>query len=249
MFKRGEQWQEAVKTARAEYAAKGIENPDDKTRGYLERINELMNGAGVKKSFADADALEKAGKTFDSSLHPKGCDGRFIETGGGRVALVNKTPATVGIEPYTPKNTRDEKKIMRELNPLFDAIEKEIGRGLFCPALSKRVTGINRNHIIKKHGRLRDLKDLINHTAYLPFAVDVIKNGISDKSLDRTRKGTLYHEVVKKAEITENGAKKRIGVSVIVAEENGGLRIKMISVFRITDKYNVIKSHGCACTR
>lgn len=44
IFKRGAKWKEAVETAKKEYREKGIENPDDRTAGYRERIEELFEG-------------------------------------------------------------------------------------------------------------------------------------------------------------------------------------------------------------
>ncbi len=44
-------WNNAVSAARKEYKEKGIENPDDSTKGFTERIKELYNGAdSVEKS-------------------------------------------------------------------------------------------------------------------------------------------------------------------------------------------------------
>jgi hypothetical protein len=37
-------WDKAVKQARREWAEKGIENPNDQTKGYVDRINELYEG-------------------------------------------------------------------------------------------------------------------------------------------------------------------------------------------------------------
>lgn len=49
--KNAKKWNNAVDTARKEYKDKGIENPDDSTKGFTERINELYNaGDDVKKS-------------------------------------------------------------------------------------------------------------------------------------------------------------------------------------------------------
>lgn len=47
--KKNEQYNKAVDTARAEFKAKGIENPNDKTKGYLDRIDELYSG-DIQKS-------------------------------------------------------------------------------------------------------------------------------------------------------------------------------------------------------
>jgi hypothetical protein len=37
-------WDKAVKKAREEYGGKGIDNPNDTTKGYADRINELYRG-------------------------------------------------------------------------------------------------------------------------------------------------------------------------------------------------------------
>ena len=47
--KKNEKYNNAVDKAREEWKAKGIENPNDKTPGYVDRINELYNGA-IQKS-------------------------------------------------------------------------------------------------------------------------------------------------------------------------------------------------------
>lgn len=47
--KKNEQYNNAVDKTREEWKAKGIENPNDKTPGYIDRINELYNGA-IQKS-------------------------------------------------------------------------------------------------------------------------------------------------------------------------------------------------------
>jgi len=44
-------WGEAVAQARQEYSAKGIENPDDTTPGFLESINEIYHAKG--KGYSD----------------------------------------------------------------------------------------------------------------------------------------------------------------------------------------------------
>lgn len=49
--KNAKKWNSAVDTARKEYKDKGIENPDDSTNGFTDRIKELYNaGDDVKKS-------------------------------------------------------------------------------------------------------------------------------------------------------------------------------------------------------
>lgn len=48
--KRNVQYNAAVDKAREEWKAKGVDNPNDKTPGYIERINELYNSGDVQKS-------------------------------------------------------------------------------------------------------------------------------------------------------------------------------------------------------
>lgn len=48
--KRNVQYNAAVDKAREEWKAKGVGNPNDKTPGYIERINELYNSGDVQKS-------------------------------------------------------------------------------------------------------------------------------------------------------------------------------------------------------
>jgi hypothetical protein len=40
-------WDRATKQAQAEWKAKGVENPNDTTKGYLDRINELYNNVAT----------------------------------------------------------------------------------------------------------------------------------------------------------------------------------------------------------
>lgn len=47
--KRSEDYNKAIDKAREEWKARGIENPNDKTPGYIDRINELYNGT-IQKS-------------------------------------------------------------------------------------------------------------------------------------------------------------------------------------------------------
>ena len=47
---KAEKWDAAVKEAREEYRARGMENPNDQTPGYVDRINELYREKLVKES-------------------------------------------------------------------------------------------------------------------------------------------------------------------------------------------------------
>lgn len=59
-------WNNAVKQAKEEYKQKGIENPDDSTMGFTERINELYNGNDIKKSILQEKNNHK--KTINDRL-------------------------------------------------------------------------------------------------------------------------------------------------------------------------------------
>lgn len=54
---KAEKWNNAVKQAKKEFEAKGIENPDDSTKGFTERIQELYNSEDIKKSNPFRDSL------------------------------------------------------------------------------------------------------------------------------------------------------------------------------------------------
>lgn len=47
---RAKKWNDAVRQAKAEYKSQGIENPDDTTKGYIERITEIFTDGTVQKS-------------------------------------------------------------------------------------------------------------------------------------------------------------------------------------------------------
>lgn len=50
LSKKSEKWNNAVKQAENEFKEKGIKNPDDSTKEFTDRINELFHGEDVKKS-------------------------------------------------------------------------------------------------------------------------------------------------------------------------------------------------------
>ncbi len=58
MRRREDAWAEAIQKAKEEFALKGIENPDDTTPGYRERINELYRDP------LEGEGSEWAGKWF-----------------------------------------------------------------------------------------------------------------------------------------------------------------------------------------
>ena len=50
LSKKSEKWNKRCKTGKNEFKEKGIKNPDDSTKGFTDRINELFHGENVKKS-------------------------------------------------------------------------------------------------------------------------------------------------------------------------------------------------------
>lgn len=62
IFRRGRKWKEAVTRAKEEFRAKGVENPDDRTAGFTERIQELFDGeGGIRKSSNGWENQPRAG--------------------------------------------------------------------------------------------------------------------------------------------------------------------------------------------
>jgi hypothetical protein len=73
---KSELYNRALDKARAEWKEKGIENPDDKTPGFLDRINELYGG--------DEDDENTMGKAFNPN-QARGEDGRWKKEGAGSI--------------------------------------------------------------------------------------------------------------------------------------------------------------------
>lgn len=72
--KNAKKWNNAVKAAKEEYKEKGIENPDDSTKGFTDRIQEIFNSEDVQKSlFTDWKVelhhlCEEKGLDYDSII-------------------------------------------------------------------------------------------------------------------------------------------------------------------------------------
>lgn len=170
-------------------------------------------------------------------------------TGGGnvtaqnvqqkRLTLANKAQLITGVKPL--QLTRQN--YITEINNAYAPILTQAKKGIFCSALNVNVTKINTRHEYEKNGKTRPFNDIVKHASFIPFIVPVLKNGLCDRSMDRTMKnGTLSHEIVGRAEIVENGTKKRIGVSVVVAGSPNKQVFTKISVFRLDDKNGIVKS-------
>lgn len=85
-------WNNAVKAAKEEYREKGIENPDDSTKGFTERINELYNAdSGVKKSLTFSGYKLQGRTTFNglkiSIENKKGSVRRGTDSDGHKWAI------------------------------------------------------------------------------------------------------------------------------------------------------------------
>ena len=61
-------WNNAVAKATEEYKAKGIENPDDSTKGFTDRINELFKSDSVEKSLTWSGHKLQGRKIFSDLL-------------------------------------------------------------------------------------------------------------------------------------------------------------------------------------
>lgn len=85
-------WNNAVKAAKEEYKEKGIENPDDSTKGFTERIKELYNGAdSVEKSLTFSGHKLQDRTTFRglkiSIENKKGTIRRGVDSDGHKWAI------------------------------------------------------------------------------------------------------------------------------------------------------------------
>ena len=90
--KNAKKWNNAVKTAKEEYKEKGIENPDDSTKGFTERIKELYNGAdSVEKSLTFSGHKLQGRTAFRgfniSNENKKGTIRRGVDSDGHKWAI------------------------------------------------------------------------------------------------------------------------------------------------------------------
>ncbi len=158
----------------------------------------------------------------------------------GRIALANRCPSVIrGIKPLVLKG-----KYIMQIREAYKEIQKLLSAGkLYCTALGKKVDKLNTTHEYRKKDGMRPLEDVMRHAPYIPFIPAVLKHGIYDPSMDRKMSGgAVSHEIVCRAEILEGGKPKRIGISVILAEDRVRTELKKISVFRIDDREGMIKS-------
>lgn len=90
--KNAKKWNNAVEAARKEYKEKGIENPDDSTKGFTARINELYNaGDDVNKSLTYS-GHKLQGRTVFNGLNisienKKGTIRRGVDSDGHKWAI------------------------------------------------------------------------------------------------------------------------------------------------------------------
>lgn len=164
-----------------------------------------------------------------------------------RMNLAMQAPIITKINPIQVPNG-NEKFLAKYLKPYLDKIDNEIQSGnLRCKANGKTVIQFLRTHCYKNKNGVRKGNDLQNHAGYLPFVIPLIKKyGITDKSMNRLDKnGGKFIELVGRADIINpiTNKKERVGISVVlVTLGNKTSMLKDISVFRIVDKYSLIKS-------
>lgn len=113
-------WDNSVKQARQEFKSQGKENPNDQTKGYTERINELYNGNPKSDTAPDTAinqpemetmsphrkdleaislAYEQAHKEWDSAGKSKKDRGVNVAFFDRLRELYHKNCAELGIEP------------------------------------------------------------------------------------------------------------------------------------------------------
>lgn len=90
--KNAKKWNNAVKAAKEEYKEKGIENPDDSTKGFTERIKELYNGADSVKKSLTFSGHKLQGRTAFRGLNisienKKGTIRRGVDSDGHKWAI------------------------------------------------------------------------------------------------------------------------------------------------------------------
>lgn len=90
--KNAKKWNNAVKAAKEEYKEKGIENPDDSTKGFTERIKELYNGADSVEKSLTFSGHKLQGRTAFRGLNisienKKGTIRRGVDSDGHKWAI------------------------------------------------------------------------------------------------------------------------------------------------------------------
>ena len=90
--KNAKKWNNAVKAAKEEYKEKGIENTDDSTKGFTERIKELYNGADSVEKSLTFSGHKLQGRTAFRGLNisienKKGTIRRGVDSDGHKWAI------------------------------------------------------------------------------------------------------------------------------------------------------------------
>lgn len=90
--KNAKKWNNAVKATKEEYKEKGIENPDDSTKGFTERIKELYNGADSVEKSLTFSGHKLQGRTAFRGLNisienKKGTIRRGVDSDGHKWAI------------------------------------------------------------------------------------------------------------------------------------------------------------------
>ena len=88
---RAKKWNDAVKQAKEEYKKNGIENLDDSTKGFTDRINEIFHGGDVQKSLTYSGYPLQGHTTFAglkiSIENRKGSIRRGVDSDGHKWAI------------------------------------------------------------------------------------------------------------------------------------------------------------------
>jgi len=90
--KNAKKWNNAVKAAKEEYKEKGVENPDDSTKGFTERIKELYSGADSVEKSLTFSGYKLQGRTAFRGLNisienKKGTIRRGVDSDGHKWAI------------------------------------------------------------------------------------------------------------------------------------------------------------------
>jgi hypothetical protein len=213
-------WDAAVKQAREEYRAQGTENPNDQTKGYVDRINEIYEG------FTGEKALAKG--AWQPEEHPRGDGGRFAEAGS--TAAKQELPTITGVSPIAVDSKNYGEVAKREFKKLRDKIRA----GLYCQALDNRpVVGTKAKHLKQSRGRRRNPEDIIRRVGLMPFVVPIIEQGILAEKREG-EKGVSYeisgHTPTGKTSVilTEEKESKLLYLSVF--DENKNVVNKSLSL-------------------
>ena len=122
-------WNAAVSKAKSEFKEKGIENPDDTTKGYADRIKEIFNGGTMEKSLSGWEEQPRAG------------NGQFGSKGKSPAASIS----TAGDKPLGVTSAQslhhdnisflDNSQEFSDVKSKLSDFEEELGQSTFTPEI------------------------------------------------------------------------------------------------------------------